>query len=168
MSRELKFRVWDKEAKVMSIAKIEYFDDMFGFRFRHRDLDEEDASDIEIMQYTGEKDTDKKEIYEGDILFSSNEEGLFLQLVEFGLPEKEYSIFLTGFKITKGRKIEGDQTFDWFKDEETEKIIEKYGITTILDEDFNERYVIDGLWVIGNKYENPELVEMIENKKQEE
>ena len=168
MSRELKFRVWDKEAKVMSIAKIEYVDDMFGFRFRHRDLDEEDVSDIEIMQYTGEKDTDKKEIYEGDILFSSNEEGLFLQLVEFGLPEKEYSIFLTGFKITKGRKIESDQTFDWFKDEETEKIIEKYGITTILDEDFNERYVIDGLWVIGNKYENPELVEMIENKKQEE
>ena len=46
-----------------------------------------------------------------------------------------------------------------------QKIIEKYGITTILDEDFNERYVIDGLWVIGNKYENPELVEMIENKK---
>jgi len=51
MEREIKFRVWD------------------GLKMRYFDLSDTIAPcEIEIMQYTGLKDRDGKEIYEGDIV----------------------------------------------------------------------------------------------------
>ena len=51
--REIKFRAWDKKEKQM----------VFGVPF-HRD----NTGVFEIMQFTGIKNEDGKEIYEGDIL----------------------------------------------------------------------------------------------------
>lgn len=58
MSREIKFRAWDNECKV-----IREYDELKGLT-----LDALDASDFELEQYTGMKDANGKEIYEGDIL----------------------------------------------------------------------------------------------------
>lgn len=63
--RKIKFRAWDGQQ--MSYGKEERFDDMIAWRFHHFNDD-----NIILMQYTGLKDKNGKEIYEGDIVNFSN------------------------------------------------------------------------------------------------
>ena len=61
--REIKFRAWDnKQNKMRNDGFSIYYDGSIQF------ADSIESKDFILMQYTGLKDKNGKEIYEGDIL----------------------------------------------------------------------------------------------------
>lgn len=138
--REYKFRVWDTENKEMlKVQELDFEDTFYGGRLSIRTDQYNDYFDIEdmiLMQYTGLKDKNGKEIYEGDIL-ELNKDGRIFYGTSDGLLAKKYQ--LVGFKdgafMTCRNKhlIDDYDTYLW--------IISKYST------------------VAGNIYDNPELLE---------
>ena len=125
MSRELKFRVWGKTEKEYiryPFAWLSLFDSPDG-------LEIEDNEDLVIEQYTGLKDKNGKEIYEGDIVGVPGNEEDDIEAHVFGAVVYDKNKF----------GVKGESPF--------------------AGEDIHFFDIWDGLEVIGNIHENPELLE---------
>lgn len=120
--REIKFRAWDLLEKRMRYLNKE----MVGFRYYEVFCNTPDSRGFDLMQFTGLKDKNDIEIYEGDVVRGSAFEDGDLEIGEVAW--FEYCWDISGL-ITDG---EFNDLMEW--------------------------YAAGNLEVIGNIYENPELL----------
>ena len=130
--REIKFRAWDKlnyRFLSMPLVGIDFENDCVNSYEIEQISDTEYKTvqnvcySYELMQYTGLKDKNRVEIYEGDILSHHLQGNRF---VEYGSPFKDYG----GYMLVSKNGMRGTLN-------NSDKLYE----------------------VIGNIYENPELLE---------
>jgi len=135
MSREIKFRAWDKRHNAFArfFSMTQHADGSFGIDEIHgknwNNYTECDEN-VELMQFTGLKDKNGKGIYEGDILkiFGS----VATDDPAYGFYEPTSIVSFKDGYFGWGKEHNGTYSFDPFSNEEIE--------------------------VIGNIYENPELI----------
>ena len=135
MSRAIKFRAWDKVSKQILLEDDLFFNEFVSVT----DMFEDD--DFSFLQYTGLKDKNGTEIYEGDIVsichedYQDEESEKSIGKVAYNLLG-EYPAF--DIYVKTGRGVSGLESYS-----------DEYNSFT------NPEHVIE---VIGNIYENPELL----------
>lgn len=150
MNREIKFRAWHKEAMVMEYSNkmfkgdFDYWDGCKDTRLGMlNDILRNNVDDIVWMQYTGLKDKNGKEIYEGDIIrilytdwcSKSNDDNRTLE---------QYLVDISRIGFV-----------DFSDSSWVVKIKNRYG-------EYTDNSIYHGkhgfIEIIGNLYENPELL----------
>ena len=119
------FRVWTEEGKAMYYGVYPFRDDALLLSYDEIAFDEVPASDFIVMQSTGLKDKNGKEIFEGDIVRFTLTDGFNYVTNEDGVVTYK----LGAFYVVNG-------------------------LAEYLISDINTSKVE----VVGNKYENPELL----------
>jgi uncharacterized phage protein (TIGR01671 family) len=131
--REIKFRVWDKLYKIMrEVLSIDFEKQKVicpprGHEFSEWYNQHLSFNEVLLMQYTGLKDKNGKEIYEGDIVETVTASGNPFGTIDVVRCQDG------GFKLV----------------DETDSLLPIY---------IGDKEVIS-IEVIGNIYENPELIE---------
>lgn len=163
MNRELKFRAWDKKEKIMHSHVQDWYDNVTQEKDEPYQSEQSFGDILDnperyiVMQFTGLKDKNGKEIYEGDILGYSQEENKNIQTefgrasVHFGEYDDEnweygrsaIGWYCVGFEAY--RRIGGKIDRYWF---DSKSLLE-----------------IPHWEVIGGIYQNPELLKETQNER---
>ncbi|CIS33163.1 TPA: hypothetical protein VTM85_001902 [Streptococcus pneumoniae] len=153
-----KFRVWHHELGRLMSVKCMFFQDSEIEEFELNDTLRNDyitayPDDIELMQSTGLKDKNGKEIFEGDILKFNDEWNEYCHegYVDGSVEGVNYVEVVKGeacFEFGKTRYPESS-LFIYMEDEHLSFA------ELVKDKDF-------GFEIVGNVYENPELLEVNE------
>lgn len=143
--REIKFRAWELSTENRNIInnKIIPWEELLEFYNLENILDDNKLrKDFVIMQYTGLKDKNGTEIYEGDILELINEDEERIKcVVEFGNRR---------IRTYSGTIIDVQCFYFKIGDRKTNPVANNY----------LGKHDLEIIKVIGNIYENPELLEV--------
>lgn len=143
--REIKFRLWDSLKKEMVFEGFHVFGEVtlfnaigtYAFETKGERSSLDRYNDFEIMEWTGLKDKNKTDIYEGDIVRGNRTPDNFTGVPELGRPPyfeyREVKFEVTETSISLSLPKEGS---------------------------YSERHPENNvLWeVVGNIYQNPELL----------
>jgi uncharacterized phage protein (TIGR01671 family) len=145
--RNIKFRAWEKNLKeIIPVNNIDFASRMINTGSAWRLFDE-----IELMQYTGLNDKNGNKIYEGDIVRREFEIGriiidpLSLGAEDYEIEDSGYFIGVVSFRPSEGYVLNKCKKFN----DEDELQSKKSGV----------KLYANRAEVIGNIYENPELLE---------
>jgi uncharacterized phage protein (TIGR01671 family) len=128
MSREIKFRAWHTRKKAMMFFELDELNDSMITKVE----DGWYLEDCELMQFTGYKDRDGKDIYDGDILQDWR-----------GVRQEAFS-FVDAYHVLSGWTLRPIK--------EPDALLGGFAVT--------HPSWLQVVEVIGNRYEHPELLEV--------
>ena len=150
--REIKFRAWHKEKKeIVNVEEIDFMNKVINYIDNDYENNRQEIigayfEDIELMQYTGLKDKNNKEIYEGDVV----------KLVHTGIE-------ISADRLEDLKRFVGIIKYEngIFKIVRTEKSLIESKYFEMEQKKVSEIFIYSKLYdleVVGNIYENPELL----------
>ena len=150
--REIKFRAWHKGKKeIIDVEEIDFMNKVINYIENDYENNRQEIigayfEDIELMEYTGLKDKNGKEIYEGDVV----------KLIHTGIE-------ISADRLEDLKRFVGIIKYEngIFKIVRTEKSLIESKYFEMEQKKVSEIFIYSKLYdleVVGNIYENPELL----------